>query len=81
MEYLGYTLTHDGIKHQQTKVQAILAITLPKQVKDLRSYLDMVQYCRDLLAQCSKLLTTLTTLVGKCGHAKVAKAKKTEKHP
>ena len=43
-EYLGYILTRTGIKPQPKKVQAILAITAPKQVKDLRSFLGMVQY-------------------------------------
>ena len=33
-EYLGYILTRTGIKPQPKKVQAILVITLPKQVKD-----------------------------------------------
>ncbi len=35
IEYLGYTLTRDGIKPQSNKVQAILAIKLPKGVKQL----------------------------------------------
>jgi hypothetical protein len=43
-EYLGYILTRTGIKPQPKKVQTILAITPPKQVKDLRSFLGMVQY-------------------------------------
>ena len=43
-EYLGYILTRTGIKPQPKKVQAILAITPPKQVKDLRKFLGMVQY-------------------------------------
>ena len=43
-EYLGYILTRTGIKPQLKKVQAILAITPPKQVKDLRKFLGMVQY-------------------------------------
>ena len=43
-EYLGYILIRTGIKPQPNKVQAILAISAPKTVKDLRSFLDMVQY-------------------------------------
>jgi hypothetical protein len=42
MEYLGYILTRTGIKLQPKKVQAILTITPPKQLKDLRSLLGMV---------------------------------------
>ena len=43
-EYLGYILTRTGIKPQPKKVQAVLAINMPKSVKDLRSFLGMVQY-------------------------------------
>ena len=61
------------------KVQAILVITLPKQVKDVRRFLGMVRYCRDYWARCSEMLTPLTCLVGECGHTKVTRAKKTKK--
>ena len=75
-EYLGYVLTRDGIKPQVNKVQAILALTPPKNVKELRSFLGMVQYYRDLWARCSE------NLVGECGRqTKVTKAKGTRKVP
>jgi hypothetical protein len=48
IEYLGYILTRDGIKPQSNKVQAILAIQLPTNVKQLRHFLGMVQYYRAL---------------------------------
>ena len=44
MEYLWYILMRTGIQLQSKKVQAILAITPLKQVKDLRCFLGMVQY-------------------------------------
>ncbi len=50
-EYLGYILTREGIKPQQ-KVQAILALKLPNNVKKLRHFLGMVQYYRDMCARC-----------------------------
>ncbi len=80
-EYLGYILTRTGIKPQPKKVQAILAITPPKQVKDLRKFLGMVQYYQDLWARCSEMLAPLTSLGGECGHTKVTKANKTKKRP
>eukprot|EP00804_Cyclotella_cryptica_P015818 CCRYP_006329-RA/>CCRYP_006329-RA protein AED:0.35 eAED:0.21 QI:0/-1/0/1/-1/1/1/0/390 len=80
-EYLGYILTRTGIKPQPNKVQAILAITPPKQVKNLCRFLGMVQYYRDLWARRSEMLAPLTSLVGECGHTKVTKAKKTKKRP
>jgi hypothetical protein len=44
IEYLGYILTREGIKPQPKKVQAILALNLPNNVKELRHFLKMVQY-------------------------------------
>ena len=78
-EYLGYILTRTGIKPQPNKVQAILAISTPKSVRDLRSFLGMVQYYQDLWARRSEMLAPLTSLVGECGHTKVTKANKTKK--
>eukprot|EP00804_Cyclotella_cryptica_P006839 CCRYP_010953-RA/>CCRYP_010953-RA protein AED:0.44 eAED:0.41 QI:0/0/0/1/0/0/2/0/235 len=80
-EYLGYTLTRTGIKPQQKKVQAILAISPSQNVKDIRKFPDMVQYYRDLWARHSKVLAPLTSLVGGCGHTKVNRANKTRKRP
>ncbi len=69
-KYLGYVLTRDGIKPQENKVQAILALTQPTNVKELHSFLGMVQYYRDLWAKHSKMLAPLTDLVGECGQTK-----------
>jgi hypothetical protein len=79
IEYLGYILTRDGIKPQSNKVQAIFAIQLPTGVKQLKHFLGMVQYYRDLWARQSKMLAPLTSLVGECGHTKTTKAKGTKK--
>jgi hypothetical protein len=64
IEYLGYILTRDGIKPQSNKLQAILAIQPPKEMKHLRHFLGMVQYYRYLWAKCINMLTPLTSLVG-----------------
>eukprot|EP00804_Cyclotella_cryptica_P026180 CCRYP_009767-RA/>CCRYP_009767-RA protein AED:0.33 eAED:0.33 QI:0/0/0/1/0/0/3/0/304 len=79
--YLGYILTRTDIKPQPNKVQVILAITPPKQVKDLRRFLCMVQYYKDLRARRSEILAPLTSLIGECDHTKITKAKKTKKKP
>ena len=78
-EYQGYVLTMTGIKPQTKKVQAILALTPPQQVKDFRRFLGMVQYYRDLWARHSEMLASLTSLVGECDHTKMTMAKKTKK--
>ncbi len=48
VEYLGYILTREGIKPQSKKVQAMLVLNLPNNVKELRHFLGMVQYYRDM---------------------------------
>ena len=80
-EYLGYILTRDGIKPQPNKVQAILALNPPTNVKELRRFLGMVQYYRDLWAKRSEMLAPLTDLVGECGQTKVTRANGTKKVP
>ncbi len=62
-------------------MQATLAIQLPTNVKELRHFLGMVQYYRDLWARWSKMLAPLTSLVGECGQTKVTRAKGTKKAP
>jgi hypothetical protein len=81
IECLGYILTKEGIKPQSNKVQAILAVQPPKNVKELRHFLGMVQYYRDLWARRSEMLAPLTSLVGECGQTKVSRAKGTKKVP
>ncbi len=44
IEYLGHILTREGIKPQPKKVQAILTLNSPNNVKELRHFLGMVQY-------------------------------------
>ena len=72
-EYLGYVLTKDGIKPQRKKIEAILALKPPTKVKELRSFLGMVQYYWDLWVERSKLLTPLSDLVAECGFTKLNK--------
>jgi hypothetical protein len=57
IEYLGYILTRDGIKPQPKKVQAILALNPPNNVEELRHFLGMIQYYRDMWARRSEILS------------------------
>jgi hypothetical protein len=77
IEYLDYILTRDGIKPQPKKVQAILAINPPNNVEELRHFLGMVQYYRDMWSRRSEMLTPLTYLVGECGETKTTRMNKT----
>eukprot|EP00804_Cyclotella_cryptica_P013535 CCRYP_017229-RA/>CCRYP_017229-RA protein AED:0.35 eAED:0.35 QI:0/0/0/1/0/0/2/0/266 len=71
--------TEDGIKPQPKKLQAIFTLTPPQNVKQLRGFLGMVQYYRDIWGRHSEILAPLTNLVGECGHTKVTRANKTKK--
>jgi hypothetical protein len=80
IEYLGYILTRGGIKPQQKKVQAILALNPLNNVKELRHFLGMVQYYRDMRAKRSEMLAPpLSDLVGECGETKTTRKNKVKK--
>jgi hypothetical protein len=81
MEYLGYILTRGGIKPQTKKVHAILALNPPKSVKELRRFLGMVKYYRDMWAKRSEMLALLTDLVREWGETKATKKNGTKKKP
>jgi hypothetical protein len=80
-EYLGYILTRGGIKPQPKKVQAILALNLPNNLKELQRFLGMVQCYRDMWQKRSEMLAPLTNLVGECRETKTTKKNITKKKP
>ena len=80
-EYLGYALSREGIAPQTKKIDSILALNPPTKVKELRTFLGMVQYYQDMWKSQSEMLAPLTNLVGVCGHTKVTKAKGTKRAP
>jgi hypothetical protein len=60
IKYLGYILTREGNKPQPKKVQAILMLSPPNNVKELRHFLGIVQYYWDIWAKHSQMLAPLT---------------------
>ena len=80
-KYLGYVLTHEGIKLQRKKIEAIMALLPPENVKGLRKFLGIVQYYQDIWEKRSNVLAPLTDLVGECGVKKLTKEKGTKKKP
>ncbi len=81
IEYLGYILTRKGIKPQSKKVQVILALNLPNNVKEVRHLIGMVQYYWDMWVRRSEMLAPLTDLVRECGETKTTRMNKTKKIP
>ena len=65
LEYLGYWVTRDGIKPLAKKVEAILNIDEPKTRKQVRRFIGMINYYRDMWIRRSETLAPLTALTSK----------------
>ena len=60
INYLGHIVSSEGVKPQPRKIKAIMKIYCP----NVRRFLDMVQYCRDMWQYISHILPTLAELTG-----------------
>jgi len=65
LEYLGYWITRDGIQPTANKVHAITNIAPPKSQKELRRFIGMVNYYRDMWIRRSHVLAPLASLTSK----------------
>jgi RNase H-like domain found in reverse transcriptase/Reverse transcriptase (RNA-dependent DNA polymerase)/Retroviral aspartyl protease len=65
LEYLGYWITRNGIQPSQKKVEAIQNITIPNNKRELRRFIGMVNYYRDLWIRRSDVLAPLAALTSK----------------
>ena len=64
-DFLGHWFTPEGPKPWQKKVDAILKLERPQNMKQLRSFLGTVTYYRGMWPKRSHILTPLTNLIGK----------------
>jgi len=62
--YLGFIITREGIKPQPEKIQGILHMQRPTTQKQVRRFVGMVNFYRDLYPKRAELLAPLTTLCG-----------------
>ena len=62
VEYLGFQVNREGIKPMAKKVEAIQAIKTPKTKKELRKFIGMINYYRDMWRKRSEVLAPLASL-------------------
>jgi hypothetical protein len=65
LDYLGYWLTRQGVQPQPKKVEAICRLSAPTNRRQLRHFLGMVNYYRDMWRRRSHILAPLSSLASK----------------
>lgn len=65
LEYLGFWITREGIRPVTKKVEAFKLIQPPKTRKQLRSFIGIVNYYRDMWRHRSEILAPLSRLTSK----------------
>ena len=65
IEYLGYWITRNGIQPVHKKVEAIQRIAPPTTKKQVRSFIGLINYYRDMWPRRSEILAPLTRLTSK----------------
>lgn len=63
--YLGHIIGEDGVKPNPEKVKAVTEFPIPKNAKDIKSFLGLVSYYRRFIPEFSKIAKPLTTLLKK----------------
>ena len=65
VEYLGHTLSADGIKPSDDRIKAILDLPRPTNIKQLRSFLGMVNFVRKFIPRVAEVTAPLVDLTKK----------------
>jgi transposase InsO family protein len=65
VDYLGFEISRTGITPQKNKIQGILNMAQPKNQKDVRRFVGLVNFYRDLYPRRAEILAPLTSLCGK----------------
>ena len=64
-DYLGYHVTREGVMPIPKKVEAIQALAVPKNCKQFRQFIGMINFYRDMWQKRSELLAPLPAITSK----------------
>ena len=76
VEYLGYQLTRKGLKPQRKKLVVIERIKPPSSLKQLKRFIGMINFYRDIWEKRSHILASLTKLAAETGKSNGSNKKK-----
>lgn len=65
VQFLGHTLTSEGIMPNEQKIEAIKKFPLPKTQKEIKSFLGLVGYYRKFIQDFAKLTKPMTSCLKK----------------
>lgn len=63
VEYLGFSINEDGVHTTEKKVQAITEAPTPRNVRELRSFLGIINYYAKFVPSLSSILSPLNDLL------------------
>lgn len=61
--YLGHIITRDGVKPKLEKVKAVQGFSIPKDQKEIKSFLGLAGYYRKCVKDFAKIVIPLTQLL------------------
>jgi hypothetical protein len=65
VNYLGYVLSRDGDTASTDKVKAVKQYRVPRNVKEVRFFLELASFCRRLVPKFTEIEKPLTQLIRK----------------